>query len=121
MQRFQINFQHLHPVDTYQDYAFFVHWCKPLPEAPKPPVPSNERVSQLVAKVVENAPITSQKAAERAKEAIKKQCISPPTFPQIVTQTVSGECTSATNVYKKIINIACEYILTVNWSISELF
>ncbi|XP_019761759.1 uncharacterized protein LOC125503049 isoform X2 [Dendroctonus ponderosae] len=68
-----INFQHLHPVDTSQAYAFFVHWCNPVADAPKPSAPAIEKVAQLVAKEVHNAAKTSQKAGERLNEALEKQ------------------------------------------------
>lgn len=73
----KINFYHLHPVDVRQNYSFFVHHCEPQPEPPKLVVPSNEKISQLVKKMVQNAAVTSQKAAERAQEALKRQCIVP--------------------------------------------
>ncbi|XP_050302152.1 uncharacterized protein LOC126740254 isoform X2 [Anthonomus grandis grandis] len=69
----KIHFLHLHPVDTTKNQSFFVHRCPPLLEVPKPHPPSNERVTQLVAKVVESAPIISQMAAERAREIMEKQ------------------------------------------------
>ncbi|XP_030760607.1 uncharacterized protein LOC115885740 [Sitophilus oryzae] len=72
----RINSQHLHPVDTVKDFAFFVHHCKPLSEAPKQVIPSsNDKLPQLVAKMVKQAAATSQKAAERAEETLKKQRI----------------------------------------------
>lgn len=50
---FQINFIHLHTVDTTKPLAFFVHNCEPLPEAPKPRIQPNDRLPQLVAEMVQ--------------------------------------------------------------------
>lgn len=41
-------------------------------ESPKPTALPTERVSQLIAKVIKTAPFTSQKAAQRAKQAVQK-------------------------------------------------
>ncbi|XP_076264143.1 uncharacterized protein LOC143198673 [Rhynchophorus ferrugineus] len=71
----KINFQHLHLVDTNKDCSFFVHYCEPLPDVPRPIHQSNEKLPELVAKMVEKAAITSQKAAEKVEEVLKKQRI----------------------------------------------
>ncbi|KAF7266856.1 hypothetical protein GWI33_019880 [Rhynchophorus ferrugineus] len=71
----KINFQHLHLVDTNKDCSFFVHYCEPLPDVPRPTHQSNEKLPELVAKMVEKAAITSQKAAEKVEEVLKKQRI----------------------------------------------
>ncbi|XP_060520132.1 uncharacterized protein LOC132698203 [Cylas formicarius] len=71
----KMNFSHLHELDTSKDFAFFVHLCEPLPEVPKQAVQPNPMLPQLVAKMVEKGPITSRKAAERAEEAVKRQCL----------------------------------------------
>lgn len=50
---FQLNFIHLHKVDTTLPYAFFVHNCEPQPEAPKPVAHPNDKLPQLVAEMVQ--------------------------------------------------------------------
>ncbi|XP_018563473.1 uncharacterized protein LOC108905172 [Anoplophora glabripennis] len=68
----KMNFYHLHPVDTTQPFAFFVHNCEPQAELPKPIIQSNERLAQLVAAMVQNGPTISQKAAEKAEKCIAR-------------------------------------------------
>lgn len=67
-----MNFYHLHPVDTSQPFAFFVHSCEPQAEIPKPIAQSNERLAQLVAAMVQNGPTISQRAAEKAEKCIAR-------------------------------------------------
>ncbi|KAJ8922175.1 hypothetical protein NQ315_004110 [Exocentrus adspersus] len=68
----KINFYHLHPVDTTQPFAFFVHNCEPQAEVPKPVAQSSEKLAQLVAAMVQNGPTISQKAAEKAEKCIAR-------------------------------------------------
>lgn len=63
-------------MDTSQAYAFFVHWCNPVADAPKPAAHAIEKVAQLVAKEVQNAAKTSQKAGEKLNETLEKQRIA---------------------------------------------
>ncbi|XP_019870961.2 uncharacterized protein LOC109599411 [Aethina tumida] len=60
----KINFNHLHEVIIGEPLAFFVHHCKPLAEAPKPPIQSNERLPQLVAEMVQKGLNSTQKLME---------------------------------------------------------
>lgn len=61
---FQINFIHLHPVDTLRPYAFFVHVCDPQAEAPKPIMQPNDRLPQLVAEMVQKGLNASPKVVD---------------------------------------------------------
>ncbi|XP_066154045.1 uncharacterized protein [Euwallacea fornicatus] len=92
----KLSFQHLHPIDPTKDFSYFVHHCDPIFEAPKLPVQPAERLQQLMAKVFENAAVTSQKAADRAKEALRKHCPETATCknPQQVVLAAANEPTS---------------------------
>lgn len=85
-----MNFYHLHPVDTSQPFAFFVHNCEPQAEIPKPVAQSNERLAQLVAAMVQNGPTISQRAAEKAEKCIarlsQEQKVKSQPLPQIQSQ-----------------------------------
>lgn len=67
---FQINFTHLHKVDTTQPFSFFIHTCEPQPEPPKPIIQSNEKLSQKVAEMV-------QKGLNASPKVVNPNTIAP--------------------------------------------
>lgn len=67
-----MTFQHLHPVDTAIPFAFFVHHCSPQQNIPQLQIQPNTRLPELVAAMVQNGPVVSRKAAEKAEKIIAK-------------------------------------------------
>ncbi|CAH1998507.1 unnamed protein product [Acanthoscelides obtectus] len=114
----KLNFYHLHPVDPTQPFAFFVHKCEPQPDLPKQIIQPNERLPELVAAMVQNAPNISQKAAEKVEMTLMAKLGS--TLSQIAdkqeeSQVRTGQIDSEV-ISQQInhINPVCETIGDIN-------
>ncbi|KRT82057.1 hypothetical protein AMK59_4700 [Oryctes borbonicus] len=72
----KMNFTHLHTTDPSRRYAFFVHECEPQPEPPKPIVYPNDKLPDLVAKMVQRGLDFTAKA--NANPPQQMQTVPPP-------------------------------------------
>ncbi|GJQ78723.1 hypothetical protein Trydic_g2757 [Trypoxylus dichotomus] len=92
----KMDFTHLHTTDPTRRYAFFVHECEPQPEPPKPVHYPNDKLPDLVAKMVQRGLDFTAKANANPPQQIQTLPVPPPLHrPPEGLPTPPGEITES--------------------------